>query len=226
MHTTLAFADSYAFLSRPYHPVATSNILKKMTDPNLPTMRTRINGLALTLAEKTWAQDKLTANPDLATTWTPETDVSLTAFIKQSAIQSTPPDESQTSQAVAFSREEFDQLKKTVNTQASETTPLSKKISYNTGLLRHPGKRFSARSHVRDILEVSLLLCEEIEKAFDCLEPKVCFVWLNPNIHLVVLNIDALKDTPQRERRDQPGLNTLIKSCCLGRIVLMNNDYM
>ncbi|PRP78608.1 hypothetical protein PROFUN_13557 [Planoprotostelium fungivorum] len=75
-------------LSRPYHPVATSNILKKMTDPNLPTMRTRINGLALTLAEKTWAQDKLTANPDLATTWTPETDIDLTAFIKQSATQS------------------------------------------------------------------------------------------------------------------------------------------
>ncbi|PRP78746.1 hypothetical protein PROFUN_13324 [Planoprotostelium fungivorum] len=63
----------------------------EMTDPNLPTMRTRINGLALTLAEKTWAQDKLTANPDLATTWTPETDVNLTAFIKQSATQSAPP---------------------------------------------------------------------------------------------------------------------------------------
>ncbi|PRP75146.1 hypothetical protein PROFUN_15986 [Planoprotostelium fungivorum] len=80
-----------AISSRPYHPVATSNILKKMTDPNLPTMRTRINGLALTLAEKTWAQDKLTANPDLATTWTPETDVDLIAFIKQSATQSAPP---------------------------------------------------------------------------------------------------------------------------------------
>ncbi|PRP76566.1 hypothetical protein PROFUN_14744 [Planoprotostelium fungivorum] len=41
-------------LSRAYHPVATSKILKKMTDPNLPTMQTRIKGLALTLAEKTW----------------------------------------------------------------------------------------------------------------------------------------------------------------------------
>ncbi|PRP82482.1 hypothetical protein PROFUN_09729 [Planoprotostelium fungivorum] len=60
--------------SRPYHPVATSKILKKMTDPNLPTMRTCINGLALTLAEKTWAQKELTAYPDLASTWTPETD--------------------------------------------------------------------------------------------------------------------------------------------------------
>ncbi|PRP82477.1 hypothetical protein PROFUN_09724 [Planoprotostelium fungivorum] len=72
-------------------PVATSNILKKMTDPNLPTMRTRINGLALTLAEKSWAQKELDAHPDLATTWTPETDVNLIAFIKQSATQSAPP---------------------------------------------------------------------------------------------------------------------------------------
>ncbi|PRP73626.1 hypothetical protein PROFUN_16733 [Planoprotostelium fungivorum] len=54
-------------------------------------MRTCINGLALTLAEKTWAQDKLKANPDLATTWNPETDVNLTAFIKQSATQFAPP---------------------------------------------------------------------------------------------------------------------------------------
>ncbi|PRP76771.1 hypothetical protein PROFUN_14784 [Planoprotostelium fungivorum] len=74
-------------------PVATSNILKEMTDPNLPTMRTRINGLALTLAEKTWAQKELDAHPDLASTWTPETDVNLTAFIKQSATQSAPPGE-------------------------------------------------------------------------------------------------------------------------------------
>ncbi|PRP74713.1 hypothetical protein PROFUN_16145 [Planoprotostelium fungivorum] len=78
-------------VSRPYHPVATSNIFKKMTDPNLPTMRTRINGLALTLAEKTWAQEELDAHPNLASTWTPETDVNLTAFIKQSATQSAPP---------------------------------------------------------------------------------------------------------------------------------------
>ncbi|PRP80854.1 hypothetical protein PROFUN_11409 [Planoprotostelium fungivorum] len=62
-----------------------------MTDPNLPTMQTRINGLALTLAEKTWAQKELTANPDLASTWTPETDVNLTTFIKQSATQSASP---------------------------------------------------------------------------------------------------------------------------------------
>ncbi|PRP72911.1 hypothetical protein PROFUN_16992, partial [Planoprotostelium fungivorum] len=72
-------------------PVATSNILKKMTDPNLPTMQTRINGLALLLTEKTWAQKELDAHPDLATTWTPETDDNLTAFIKQSATQSAPP---------------------------------------------------------------------------------------------------------------------------------------
>ncbi|PRP75675.1 hypothetical protein PROFUN_15383 [Planoprotostelium fungivorum] len=75
-------------------------LLSKMTDPNLPTMQTRINGLALSLAEKTWAQDKLTANPDLATTWTPETDVNLTAFIKQSATQSAPPALAHTEEAL------------------------------------------------------------------------------------------------------------------------------
>ncbi|PRP74477.1 hypothetical protein PROFUN_06606 [Planoprotostelium fungivorum] len=61
-----------------------------MTDPNLPTTRTRINGFNLTLAEKTWAQKELDAHPDLATTWNPETDVNLIDFIKQSATQSPP----------------------------------------------------------------------------------------------------------------------------------------
>ncbi|PRP74876.1 hypothetical protein PROFUN_16143, partial [Planoprotostelium fungivorum] len=62
-----------------------------MTDPNLPNIRTRINGLALTLAEKTWAQKELDAHPNLVPTWTPETDIDLIAFIKQSATQSAPP---------------------------------------------------------------------------------------------------------------------------------------
>ncbi|PRP83241.1 hypothetical protein PROFUN_09453 [Planoprotostelium fungivorum] len=88
-----------------------------MTDPNLPTMRTRINGFNITLAEKTWAQKELDAHPDLATTWTPEIDVNLIAFIKQSATQS-PPGPLRASQALAciavalgvFSAKRFDRV--------------------------------------------------------------------------------------------------------------------
>ncbi|PRP78568.1 hypothetical protein PROFUN_13401 [Planoprotostelium fungivorum] len=59
---------------------------RKMTDPNLPTLRTCINGLVLTLAKKIWAQEKLDAHPNLASTLTLETDVDLIAHIKASTV--------------------------------------------------------------------------------------------------------------------------------------------